>query len=81
MPRSINGEKYYRTAEVCKLVGVSRNTLFSLAGKLVFRDTERRDSRGWRLFSEEDVLTMKSHVDRINMVRRQRGQQQSDIWT
>jgi hypothetical protein len=78
MPRSINGQKYYRTAEVCKMVGVSRNTLFSLAEKLVFRDAERRDSRGWRLFTEADVLTMKGHVDRINLVRRQGERQHSD---
>ena len=28
MPVVINNQTYYRTAEVCRIVGISRNTLF-----------------------------------------------------
>lgn len=28
MPVTINSQTYYRTTEVCRMVGISRNTLF-----------------------------------------------------
>jgi DNA-binding transcriptional MerR regulator len=67
----IKAQTYYRTAEVCKMVGVSKNTLFRWLTKFVFSEMERRDSRGWRLFTEEEVEQLKVEVSRINLVRRQ----------
>jgi|WetSurMetagenome_2_1015567.scaffolds.fasta_scaffold159304_2 hypothetical protein len=70
MTTIINGKTYYRTAEVCRLVGISRNTLFNLAEKSVFRDTERRDFHGWRLFTGEEIDALKACVNRVDIIKR-----------
>ena len=69
MPVIINGEKYFRTAEVCRMVGISKNSLFRWLRKVVFTDVERRDSRGWRLFTEDEVDRLKAEVHRVNFVK------------
>ena len=65
MSATINGKTYYRTGEVCRLAGISRNTLFRWlrAGLLDIRG--RRDRRGWRLFSKDEVDKLKAEVNRI----------------
>lgn len=42
MPVVINNQTYYRTAEVCRIVGISRNTLFRWLKEGVFSDAEGR---------------------------------------
>jgi len=69
MPVVINDETYYRTAEVCRMIGVSRNTLFRWLKEGVFSDVEYRDWRGWRLFTQAQLETIRaktSHVTAIN---------------
>lgn len=65
MPVVINDETYYRTAEVCRAVGVSRNTLFRWIREGTFTDVEYRDWRGWRLFTAAQVEAMKAQTSRI----------------
>ena len=65
MPITINGDTYYRTAEVCKIVGVSKNTLLRWIKDKKFTDVEYRDRRGWRLFTEVDLNRLKVEVNRI----------------
>jgi len=65
----IEGETYYRTAEVCRMAGISKNTLLRWFKEGVFSDVEYRDWRGWRLFTTAQVETIKaktSHVTAIN---------------
>jgi hypothetical protein len=69
MPVQIDGETYYRTHEVCELVAISRNTLFNLVERTIFRDVERRDYRGWRLFTLEDINQLRSKTNKINLIR------------
>lgn len=69
MPVVINDETYYRTAEVCRMIGISRNTLFRWLKEGIFSDVEYRDWRGWRLFTPaqlETIRTKTSHVRAIN---------------
>ena len=69
MPVVINNHTYYRTAEVCRIVGISRNTLFRWLKEGVFSDVEYRDWRGWRLFTAaqlETVRTKTNHVIAVN---------------
>jgi DNA-binding transcriptional MerR regulator len=66
----INDQTYYRTAEVCRMVGISKNTLFRWLKQGMFSDVEYRDWRGWRLFTVSQVETMKtktSYVTEISM--------------
>ncbi|MFW6118351.1 MAG: MerR family transcriptional regulator [Chloroflexota bacterium] len=69
MPVVINDQTYYRTAEVCRIIGISRNTLFRWLKGGIFSEVEYRDWRGWRLFTpaQLDTIRMKtSHVTAIS---------------
>jgi DNA-binding transcriptional MerR regulator len=55
----INNETYYRTADVCRMVGISRNTLFRWIKVGVIKN-ETRDWRGWRLFTQSQVEQLKA---------------------
>ena len=66
MPIEINGEKYYRTSEVCEKVGISRATLFRWLKGGIFQDIIRKDRRNWRLFTEEDIARIKKEANKIN---------------
>jgi DNA-binding transcriptional MerR regulator len=68
MTTRINGQTYFRTSEACRMVGVSRNTLYRLVRLTVFNEAERRDHRGWRLFTREDIDQLKAQVNRIDLV-------------
>ena len=65
MPVKVNGQTYYRTAEVCRVVGISRTTLFRWLKEHIFEEAEHRDRRGWRLFTEDEVKRLKAEVNRI----------------
>lgn len=66
MPVTLSGRKYYRTAEVCRMVGISRTTLFRWLTEGVFSEPEHRDRRGWRLFTEDEVNRMETEANRIS---------------
>ena len=68
MPVIIKGCKYYRTAEVCRKVGISRTTLFRWLAEGIFKEAESRDRRGWRLFTGEEVNGMETEANRISRV-------------
>jgi excisionase family DNA binding protein len=65
MPVMVKGETYYRTSEVCAIVGVSRSTLLRWLRDGILGDVHYRDRRGWRLFAEADVSNLKAEADRI----------------
>jgi hypothetical protein len=65
MPIVVNGQTYYRTAEVCQMVGISRSTLFRSLRQGIFSEARHRDWRGWRLFTEEEVTGLNAKVNRI----------------
>ncbi len=70
MPVDANGTKYYRTAEVYRAIGISRNTLFSWLQRGVLGETELRDRRGWRLFTQDDLEILKREATRTYTVKR-----------
>jgi len=69
MPVSVNGQKYFRTAEVQRMVGISRNTLFRWVKGGILGSSELRDRRGWRLFTQDDIEVLKMEASRINIVK------------
>jgi len=64
MPLKINGQTYYRTADVCREIGISRATLYRWlkTGLLV---KSYKDRRGWRLFTDEDLSKLHSKATEI----------------
>ena len=68
MPLTIDSQTYYRTSEVCSIVGISRNTLFTWCKKGTIIKVEHRDYRGWRLFTQAQVDIMKNITTQINSI-------------
>jgi DNA-binding transcriptional regulator PaaX len=66
MSIEINGKTYYRTAEICAKAGISRATLFRWLKAGVLKKTYR-DRRGWRMFTESDLETMRAEADMIKV--------------
>lgn len=66
MPIVMKDQTYYRTAEVCKMVGVSRSTLLRWISGGLIRDTATRDRRGWRLFTEADIKRIEDEAHKVN---------------
>lgn len=66
MPVTINGQTYYRTVEVCRMVGISKSTLFRWLKQGILNKCERRDRRGWRLFTRDEIDGLKREVNQIN---------------
>jgi len=65
MPTIMNGKTYYRTAEVCQIVGISRSTFFRWLRQGTFTDVANVDRRGWRLFTEDDLARLKAEVNQV----------------
>jgi len=65
MPVKLNGRTYYRTAEVCQIVGIGRSTLFRWIRQNVVKEAQYRDRKGWRLFTEEDLRSLAAESSRI----------------
>ncbi len=65
MSVTINETTYYRTAEVCRLVGIGRSTLLRWFRDGVFDSQPCRDRRGWRLFSEADVKKIRNEANHV----------------
>jgi DNA-binding transcriptional MerR regulator len=65
MPIVITGRTYYRTAEACRIAGISKNTLFRWIREGLFPDAKQRDRRGWRLFTKEEIVTLRAEFNRI----------------
>lgn len=69
MPVKINGRIYYRTAEVCQIIGIGKSTLFRWIRQNVVNDAEYRDRKGWRLFAEDELFNLKSETNKIQRNR------------
>jgi len=66
MTVTVDSQVYYRTAEVCRVVGISRATLFRWLKEDIFKEAKHRDRRGWRLFTEEEVERLKAEANQVN---------------
>jgi predicted site-specific integrase-resolvase len=69
VPVVIRGQTYYRTAEVYRMLGVCRTTLYRWLQKGVFGETEHRDARGWRLFTQDEIdmaMEKANYISRID---------------
>jgi predicted site-specific integrase-resolvase len=65
MPVKIDGRIYYRTAEVCQIVGIGKSTLFRWIKQNIVKDAEYRDRKGWRLFAEDELRNLEAETKRI----------------
>lgn len=66
MPIRIDGDLYYTTREACREVAVSRATIFRWLRKGVLKQL-RKDRRGWRLFTEDDLDILRAEAEKIEV--------------
>jgi predicted site-specific integrase-resolvase len=66
MSLELKGTRYYRTAEVCELAGISRTTLFRWLKSDLLGAAVARDRRGWRLFTETEAELLKAEANRVD---------------
>ena len=74
MPVAINGKRYYRTSEACRMIGISRTTLLRWLKEGNLKLPEYRDRRKWRLFTEDDVNRLNLEANQVSAI----GQLKSD---
>jgi len=55
----INGKVYYRVSEVCKELGIFKNTLYIWEKKGKIPKAYRGPMSGWRLYSRADIKYIK----------------------
>jgi len=65
MSLTVTGKTYFRTAEACRVAGISKNTFLRWVRDGSFPDVKHRDRRGWRLFTGEEVDRLKAEANRI----------------
>lgn len=68
MPLKLSGRTLYNTSEACKLAGTNRDTYLRWVREGKFHDVVHRDRNGWRLFTKDDISTLKAKVNQINKV-------------
>jgi len=73
MPLTINGQTYYRTAEACRIIGISRSTFLRWAREGHCPDVQCRDRRGWRLFSGDEVEKIKAEANQLILANAKGG--------
>jgi hypothetical protein len=71
MPVEINGQTYYRTAEACRMIGLSRTTFFRRLKEGIFKEPECRDRRQWRLFTKDEIVACAVEAYRITKTHNQ----------
>ena len=65
MSVTIKGKTYYRTTEVCEMVGIGRSTLLRWLRGGIIKDISHRDRRGWRLFTQADIKRIEDEANKV----------------
>lgn len=66
MTATNGSQTYYRTAEACKIAGISRSTLLRWFKNGTLKDVTRRDRRGWRLFTRADIEKIQNEAEKAS---------------
>lgn len=66
MPVEIGGKVYYRTSEASRKAGISRATLLRWLKAGILKKLSR-DTRGWRLFTEEDLNKIRMKANKVEI--------------
>jgi len=72
MPVVIDDQNFYRTTEDCRMIGISKNTLFTWLKERIIPDVEYRDRRGWRLFTLAQPETIGAKTCHVTVTSRER---------
>ncbi len=70
MPIVIDNQDFYKTAEVCLMIGIRSNTLFRWLKEEMVSNVEYRDWRGWRLFTAAQMETVRAKTNFVTALSR-----------
>ncbi len=79
MPVTIDGQTYYRTAEVYRVLGITRNTLYRWLQKDSIGEAKHRDSRGWRLFTQDELDKLDRSINRVIKIEHSRDRKREIV--
>lgn len=65
MPITVNGIRLYRIGEALMKAGLSRATYFRWVKEGRFPDTQFRDRNGRRLFTDDELNTLKAAAEQL----------------
>jgi DNA-binding transcriptional MerR regulator len=68
MPVEYNNQTFYNTAEACKIAGTNKDTFLRWVKLGKFVDVKHRDRNGWRLFTDNDLVRLRTKVNHLQMV-------------
>jgi DNA-binding transcriptional MerR regulator len=60
MPIKINDKTYFLIHEVMKEVKITATTYYRWVRQGKIKDVEKKDRRGWRLFTEADIQRVRA---------------------
>ncbi len=66
MPMEIDGQTFYKSAEACKMSGISNSTLYRWIRECVVPEVKHKDRNGWRLFTQQEIEGVKAEATRIH---------------
>jgi len=66
MPIEIDGKVYYRMLEACHEANIGRSTLLRWLKTGIFGKLHR-DTRGWRLFTEENLEEIRAKANKVEI--------------
>lgn len=67
MPMYMDGNTYFRSAEVSEMTGVSKSTIHRWIKEGIIPEARFRDRNGWLLFTEEDVERIRAEARIIDI--------------
>ena len=78
MPIKVSHTVYFRTAEACTLAGITKNTFLRWVKNGSIPDVRRKDRRGWRLFTKNELKRLKTEANKVNVSLPQKRQNQNN---
>jgi len=65
----LNDHTHYRRADICRMVGISRNTVFRPLKERIVIDVEYMDGPGWKLLTLAQVEMIRIKTNNITAIR------------
>ena len=67
MPMMIEGKTFYKSAEACRMAGISKTTLNRWTKAGIVPPVTHKDRHGWRLFTQEEIKQIRNEANKINL--------------
>ena len=66
----IDDQNFYKIAEACRMISISRDALFKWLKEGVISDVEYCDGQSWRLFTTAQLETVRANTNHVIAINR-----------